>query len=54
MKIEKEKLADPRVRHAISMVIDRDFLAEEVWQDTMLPGYSLVPPGIDNYVAEPP
>ncbi|MFC7704712.1 peptide ABC transporter substrate-binding protein [Plastorhodobacter daqingensis] len=43
-------LSDPRVRQAISMVIDRDFIATEVWQDTMLPAYSLVPPGIANYI----
>jgi len=49
VKIKKEKLADPRVRHAISMAIDRDFLAKEIWRETMLPGYSIVPPGIDNY-----
>lgn len=49
VKVKKEKLSDPRVRHAISMVIDRDFLAEEIWQETMLPGYSFVPPGIANY-----
>ncbi|MFD1910849.1 peptide ABC transporter substrate-binding protein [Halodurantibacterium flavum] len=42
-------LSDPRVRQAMSMVIDRDFLASEVWQETMLPAYSLVPPGIANY-----
>ncbi len=50
VKVEKEKLADPRVRQAISMVIDRDFIADEVWQGTMLPAFSLVPPGIANYV----
>ena len=49
VKIKKEKLADPRVRHAISMAIDRDFIAKQIWRDTMLPGYSMVPPGIDNY-----
>ncbi|HEV7253816.1 MAG TPA: peptide ABC transporter substrate-binding protein [Mesorhizobium sp.] len=49
VKVKKEKLADPRVRHAISMVIDRDFLAEEIWRGSMLPGYSMVPPGISNY-----
>lgn len=54
VKTTKEKFADPRVRQAISMLIDRDFIADEVWQGTMLPAYSLVPPGIDNYVAEPP
>ncbi|ADO43552.1 peptide ABC transporter substrate-binding protein [Ketogulonicigenium vulgare] len=47
---EGSPLRDPRVRQAISLVIDRDFIATEVWRDTMLPGYSLVPPGIVNYV----
>ena len=51
---EGSPLKDPKVRQAISMVIDRDFLASEVWQDTMLPGWSLVPPGIVNYVENPP
>ena len=54
VKVEKEKLADPRVRQAISMVIDRDFIADEVWQGTMLPAFSLVPPGIANYVDPAP
>jgi oligopeptide transport system substrate-binding protein len=54
VKVAKEKFADPRVRQAISMLIDRDFIADEVWQGTMLPAYSLVPPGIDNYVENPP
>lgn len=49
VKVKKEKLADPRVRHAISMVIDRDFIANEIWNGGMLPGYSIVPPGISNY-----
>lgn len=46
---EGSKLKDARVRQAISMAIDRDFLAKEIWRGSMLPGYSLVPPGIDNY-----
>src|SRR5690606_33194943 len=49
VKTKKEKLSDPRVRQAISMAIDREFLATEIWRDTMLPAYSLVPPGIGNY-----
>ncbi len=49
-KTADSKLKDPRVRQAISMVIDREFLADQVWQGTMLPGYSIVPPGIANYV----
>ncbi|MBL3200695.1 peptide ABC transporter substrate-binding protein, partial [Klebsiella pneumoniae] len=33
----------------LSMAIDREFIAEEIWQGTMLPAYSFVPPGIGNY-----
>lgn len=49
---EGSPLKDVRVRRAISMAIDRDFIASEVWRGTMLPSYSLVPPGIDNYVSD--
>ena len=38
-----------KLRHAISMAIDRDYLAEKVWQNTMIPAYSFVPPGIGGY-----
>ncbi|WP_247644220.1 ABC transporter substrate-binding protein, partial [Brucella abortus] len=53
-KTADSKLKDPRVRQAISMAIDRDFLADQVWQGTMIPGYSMVPPGIANYVKDAP
>jgi oligopeptide transport system substrate-binding protein len=46
---EKEPLDDVRVREALSMVVDREFLAEEIWAGAMLPAYALVPPGIGNY-----
>lgn len=49
-KTADSKLKDPRVRQAISMVIDREFIADQVWQGTMIAGYSVVPPGIANYV----
>jgi len=42
---------DKRVRQALSMVIDREFLAEKIWGGTMEPGYSFVPPGISSYGA---
>src|SRR5690606_134856 len=45
---------DPRVREAISMAIDRKFLAEKIRRGMMLPGNSLVPPGTENYVANAP
>jgi len=43
-----EFLSDPEVRKAMSMVIDREFLAEEIWPG-MIPAKSLVPVGISNY-----
>jgi oligopeptide transport system substrate-binding protein len=45
----KKPFNDARVRRALSMVVDREFLAEEIWGGTMLPGYSLVPPSTANY-----
>ena len=31
------------------MAIDREFLAEKVWANSMIPAYSMVPPGIEGY-----
>lgn len=45
---------DVRIRQALSMAIDREFLAEEIFSGSMLPAYSLVPPGVANYVEEQP
>ncbi|MGH6841337.1 MAG: peptide ABC transporter substrate-binding protein, partial [Methylocella sp.] len=42
---------DRRVRRALAMAIDREFLAERIWGGTMDPGYSFVPPGIESYGA---
>ncbi|MXN65828.1 peptide ABC transporter substrate-binding protein [Stappia sp. GBMRC 2046] len=44
-----EALKNPDVRRALSMAIDREFLAEEIWGAAMVAGYSFVPPGIGNY-----
>jgi len=49
VKTDKEPWTNPKLRRAISMAIDRDFLAEKVWGNSMLPGYSMVPPGIAGY-----
>ncbi len=40
---------DVRVRTALSMVIDRAFLADTIWHGTMAPALSFVPPGIASY-----
>ena len=42
---------DARVRQALAMVIDREFLARTIWGGIMLPGTSFVPPGIASYGA---
>jgi len=46
---KKPPFDDVRVRQALSMVIDRDFLADDIWGGTMIPAYSFIPPGIGNY-----
>jgi ABC-type oligopeptide transport system substrate-binding subunit len=43
---KKPPFDDSRVRRALSMTIDREFLAETIWGGSMLPAYALVPPGI--------
>jgi oligopeptide transport system substrate-binding protein len=47
----RKPFEDRRVRQALAMVIDREFLAERIWGGTMEPSYSFVPPGIENYGA---
>ena len=48
IKLDKEPWSNPKLRRAISLAIDRDFLAEKVWGDSMFPAYSMVPPGIER------
>ena len=54
LNTEKPPLDDVRVRQALSMAIDREFLADEIFSGSMLAGYSLVPPGIGNYLEDAP
>lgn len=49
MKWDKEPWNNVKLRQAISMAIDRDFLAEKVWNNSMIPAYGMVPPGIEGY-----
>lgn len=49
IKTDKAPWDNVKLRNAISEAIDRDFLAEKVWNNSMLPGYSMVPPGINGY-----
>lgn len=45
----KAPFDDPRVRRALSLQIDREFIADRVWGGTMLPAYGVIPPHIGNY-----
>jgi oligopeptide transport system substrate-binding protein len=49
IKTDKAPWDNVELRNAISEAIDRDFLAEKVWNNSMFPGYSMVPPGIKGY-----
>lgn len=48
-KTDKKPWDNAELRRAISMAIDRDFLAEKIWSNSMIPAYSFVPPGIAGY-----
>ena len=45
----KAPFNDVKVRQALSMLVDREFIAEQIWGQTMQPGYSFMPPGVGNY-----
>jgi oligopeptide transport system substrate-binding protein len=53
IKTDKAPWDNVELRNAISMAIDRDFLAEKVWGNSMTPAYSMVPPGIQGYNTSP-
>jgi oligopeptide transport system substrate-binding protein len=43
---------NPKLRRALSMVIDREMLVERVLRVGELPAYGWVPPGVDNYSSQ--
>ena len=52
-KMDKAPWDNVNIRRAVSMAIDRDFIAEKVWGNSMIPSYSMVPPGITGYETSP-
>jgi peptide/nickel transport system substrate-binding protein/oligopeptide transport system substrate-binding protein len=44
-----QRYADPRVRQAISMAIDREAISEAIFEGTRTPADSFIPPVIDGY-----
>ena len=53
-KGQVKALKDKRVRLALAMAIDRDFITQKLLRGGQQPAYSLVPPGIANYVPNGP
>ena len=51
--LDRPKFRDPRVRRALSLVIDRERLANSVLRVGELPAYSWVPPGVHDYQPQP-
>jgi oligopeptide transport system substrate-binding protein len=49
LNTQKKPFDDARVRRALSLAIDREFIAETIWAGTMLPAYGVIPPQIGNY-----
>lgn len=45
----KPPFNDKRVRNALGMALDRDFMTAEILKSGQIPAYSLVPPGVANY-----
>ncbi|HET9159508.1 MAG TPA: peptide ABC transporter substrate-binding protein [Caulobacteraceae bacterium] len=43
------KFKDPRVRRALTMAIDRDFITKKLLRGGQQPAYVFVPPGVANY-----
>jgi oligopeptide transport system substrate-binding protein len=53
--LEREPfIANPELRLALVLALDRDLLTEKVTQFGELPSYNLVPPGIRDYVSPEP
>ncbi|MBS1882161.1 MAG: ABC transporter substrate-binding protein [Actinobacteria bacterium] len=47
--LEKGPISDPRIRHALSLAIDRSALAEKLFDGAAEPLYTLAPPGSFSY-----
>ena len=50
--LDRALFANPKLRQALSMAIDRERLATSVLRVGELPAYGWVPPGMNNYTAQ--
>ena len=50
---QREPFTDPKVRKALSLAIDREYVASVLMQGTYTPAYNFVGPGITDYDGKP-
>ncbi len=49
IRSDKAPFNDPKLRRALALAVDRDYIATKIWNGTVQPAYSYVPPGITGY-----
>ena len=49
IQMDEEPLSDLRIRRALSLALDREFIVEEIMGAGEVAAYSFVPPGTNNY-----
>ncbi len=49
INLKRPMFQDVRVRRALSMAVDREFIAREIYKKGYTPAYQLVPAGMPNY-----
>jgi oligopeptide transport system substrate-binding protein len=49
IRTDKPPFNNPKLRRALSLAVDREYLAEKIFNGTYTPAYSLAPPGINGY-----
>ncbi len=49
LNMRRPPFADPRLRKAVSLCLERAVITDKVLRDGQVPAYSFIPPGIDNY-----
>jgi oligopeptide transport system substrate-binding protein len=51
VRTDKAPFNNPKLRRALSLAVDRDYLVDKIMDKTFMPAYSIVPPGIKGYNA---
>lgn len=49
VKTDKPPYDNVKLRRALALMVDREYLADKIWSGTMAAGYSVVPPGMEGF-----